>query len=247
MPSLYREVGAVTFPIVWGGGADLSPLDPALDIMLALFASAIADELGAAWTSAVRTGTPVATATTPVRRRYPYAPDPKHLTQGETKFPALFVYRQEGSGSLEQFSLWQRRHRSRWGVDYFLGPIDLGQVSKLQGILPAVKNVIGEVIEDGGHDSYQSGARVLGNIGLGCAGFSTVELVDWRCGGAKFADNERGGPTYWACSCTIETTEFAKVRDGSAADFLGASFVFGTGNGEGIDPDMVGASTDSVP
>lgn len=246
MPSLYRDVGALRLPLLTTGVRDLAPLDPARDIMLALFASAIADELQPVWEAACA-GTKLANAESPVRRRYPWAPDPKLLTQTETKFPALYVYRHETPVTIEPFTLWQRRVRGRWGVDYFLGALDIGAHGRLSDILIAVGKIVDQVIEDGGHDSYESGARALGNVGLGTCGFSTVELIDFRAGGARFADGDKPGPTYLACSITLETTEFAKPRDGSAADFLGASFVFGTGNIEGIVPDMVAATTDETP
>jgi hypothetical protein len=63
-------------------------------------------------------------------------------------------------------------------------------------------------------------------------------------GGAKFATTDNPGPTYLACSCTIETTEFARPRDGAATDFSGTSFTLGTGNGEGIIPNLVEAVTE---
>jgi hypothetical protein len=244
---LSSEVGALAFPIVGTGATNLSALDPARDILLALFASAITAELDPVWEPATRR-TPLEPADHPVRARHPYPPEQKTLQQVTTKFPALFVYRQEEPIRPVQFTLWQRRYTSRWGIDYFLGPLDAGDAGRVGDILIAVGKILGEVIEDGGHSSYAGGANVLLDGGLGTCGFSTAVMIDFKAGGAKLADNGDKGPTFLACSCTLETTEMVKPRAaGVGADLAGVDFTLGTGTNEGLIPNLIEASTDEKP
>lgn len=247
---LYRDSGALRFPILGSASfdtADLTGLDPARDIMLALFAAALVAELQGVWRPAVA-HTPCRDAVTPVAQRVPFSPLLGDLRQMKVTMPALFVYRQPTSPiKHSNFTMWQRRFTTSWGIDYFLGPLDVGAQGRIQDVLVAAGKVFAEVVEDGGHSAYHDGANVLGSVGIGACGFSTVALTEFRAGGAQVADEKGPGPIYWAATGTIETTELVRPRDGEATDFLGAAFTLGSGTGEGLIPNIVEATTDEEP
>jgi hypothetical protein len=253
VPSLDRTVGALSFPLSATGETDLASLDPARDILLALFYAAINDELGPRWASAV-TGTKLTSAATPLVAKFPFEPDRETLTQFKATFPALFVYRDSSSPTRkEEFTLSQRKYTKRWGVDYFLGPLDVGDRGKISDILNAVGACISEVVERGGHKAYatttlDSGTviakRVFGPWGTGTCGFSSIDVVEYAHGPAALS---REDPKYWACSCVLETVELDGHSENAFLDWYdGAEATIGTGNADGEIEDLVVVNTDTA-
>lgn len=250
MPSVDRSVGALSLPLA--DGVEAPSLDPARDILLELLTAAINAELTTNWPSFVA-GSTLATSS-PVQTPVPFEPDPEALTQFSAQYPALFVYRDSDTAERwEDFTLWQRKLTSRWGVDYFLGPLDIGRRGKLQDVLVAVGKIIGSVIDAGGHRAYAETTTpaprlqvhqkfVLGPNGAGTCGFSTIHLVEFNCGPAQFTPD---GPKYWACTATLETTELDGLTN-TDPDFDRVTSTLGTGTVDGIVTDLVTADTDDT-
>ncbi len=253
MPSLERSVGALSFPLSDTNETDFASLDTARDILLELLYAAINDELGPRWTDAI-TGTKLTAAATPVVSKHPFEPDQETLQQLKATMPALFVYRDSSTPTRkEEFTLAQRKYTKRWGIDYFLGPLDVGDRGKIADVLNAVGDLVSQVIERGGHKSYatqtlDSGLvvlkRVLGPWGSGCCGFSTVDVVEFSAGAAALS---RDAPKYWACSCVLETTELDGRGENEYLTYYdGTTSTIGTGDPSGTIDDLIVADTDTA-
>jgi hypothetical protein len=231
--SLHRGFGKLTLPLSDTDETTLASLDPARDIMLALFAAAINDEIMPRWADAVA-GSPLA-GTSPVQDRLPALPDIDAIQQRRCRFPLLSVARSEDPATITELTLWQEQLTQRWDVDYILSPLTVGDSRKLGDILPAVAKVIALVIRQGGHRAY--GPNVV--FGQLC-GFDSIKIQSFKTGTARFADDST---RYHALSLSLETTELETVSDHTAAPFHGASIALGTGDSTGTIPNLIEAET----
>lgn len=240
--SLHRGFGKLTLPIPVSTDADLADLDPARDILLDLFATALTAELLPRW--------PYATEDTPLRMRdvvqtkFPEFPEQIFLQQAFTEWPMLAVYRSDNAETFDEHTLWEERVTCKWGVDYCLGALEVGNHVRLQSLLRRVPRIVESVIREGGHRAYATQSnvnsvfarRVLG-AGDGCCGFSTIRVVESVSGPAAFA---QGGPKFHCASVVIETTELSTLNSGIAPMYTGSTVTLGTGDVSGLKPIVVG-------
>lgn len=242
-PPFNRRVGALELPTEADVGATLRELDPAKEILIAVFRAAILADLGPRWETA-RTGTPLADRD-PVESTLDIEPTQEIIQQERLKFPLLAVYR-DGNAEVTEFTLAIDRVTQRWGVDYVLGPLDPAAIRRIGNALHAVARIVMEVVNVGGHPAYgmdQSGTQpkqVLVGSYEDCTGFSSIRVVSWQTGQASFATDGQG-PTYWWMTLQLETTEddartdpYLGIPDHQAADFK-----LGTGNEDGVIDDLV--------
>src|SRR3990167_4927542 len=202
--SLYRRHGAFELPYEASEASatgSLAILDPARDILLDLFESAIVSELAGVW-NVVRTGTALATAAV-VQSALAQQPSLQVLRSLLTPFPLLCVHRTEGT--FDEYTLAQDRLTQRWDIDYVLGPLPPEDVRRLGDVLTAVGKIIRLCVTRGGQLSYQSGAAVFGP-GEGTARFSYAWLRSAKHGAARFAGDE-DATIYYAVSLVLETEE----------------------------------------
>jgi hypothetical protein len=229
--NLYRRFGQFGLPLASSDATDLASLDPARDILLDLFATAITAELTDAWRSAAAGS--ALDGTSPVEQKLPTMPDPEALGQMKTGWPLLCVSRSPaGQTQFSDLTLEIRQLTQRWDVDYILCPLALANRLRVQDILQAVGKTIDLVIENGGHPAYRSQqvgnsflhANVLGS-GANCCGFWSVRVADMQLGPASFAANT---PKYYACGLTLETVEVSSFTDdGVSVPLQGATADFG--------------------
>lgn len=248
--SLHSGFGAIRVPLAETGEQDLSSLDPARDILLDLFKAALIAEITPRWADAVA-GTPLRKSA-PVETIFPEFPEQVFLQQQECKWPMLAVYRSDDAETFDQFTLWERRITAKWGVDYCLGPLELGNYIKLGSLLTLVPRIIDRVIEEGGHRAYATQAvgnstqakRVFGKF-AGCCGFSAIRVVESRSGSAAFA---QGGPKYHCASVVLETVELEQSpSEGLAPRYQGSSVTLETGDPTGLAPVIVADTAIPVP
>jgi hypothetical protein len=224
--SLFQKVGLLQVPAVSGDVTDtLATLDPARDALIALFKSAINDELGDAWTKvAALTGM---SGESPVQDTVPFSPSRDILLQTKRTFPCLFLSR-DGIGNIDEFALWQDRIRQRWGLHYILGAVDVTVQRQLADVLIRVANVCQLVIHNGRHPSYLSGKYVTEY------GISRIQLVSVQAGQAQFAQDPNS-PSYAAMSMTLETEELSAFNNpADVSEFTSVDFQFNTGTEEGL-------------
>ena len=215
--SLDNTWGALSFPIpVAAGSADLTALDPARDILLALLSAAITYELTPAWTVA-SAGTKLAV---PVASTLPALDDLDTMRQRGASFPMLAVTRSSDPQTEDEFTLWQNRITSKWTIDYVLGPLEVGDQLKLGDALTAAGKVVAGTIRAGGHKAYATTAGPASTVtakqvfgpGVGLCGFSTIGITSYIQGAAAFS---QGGPKYHALTMTLQTTELDSIPDPS--------------------------------
>lgn len=242
-PAFNRFVGRLELPTEAEENATLQELDPAKDILISLFRTAIMTELGPRWASA-RLGTPLADRD-PVESTLDVEPTPEILQQERIEFPLLAVYR-DGDPESTEFTLAIDRITQRWGVDYVLGPLDAASLRRIGNALHVVAKIVQEVVQVGGHpehgmdDSGTQPEQVLIGTDENSCRFSSVRVVNWSTGQASFATDGQG-PTYWWMTLQLETTE----DDGRTEPYLGmpdheaADFSLGTGTADGIIDDLV--------
>ncbi len=242
--SLFRSFGKLELPLQTTGEKDLGSLDPARDILLELFAAALIAEVTPRWAAAIA-GTPLAGAAV-VQTKFPEFPEQVFLQQSATEWPLLAVYRNDDPELYDEHTLWEERVTCKWGVDYCIGPLDIGNVVKLGDVLTAVPRILAGVIREGGHRAYatqQTGnsaytKQVLG-AGSGCCGFSTIRIVQSISGSAAFAQQ---GPKFHCASIVLETTELSNINPGIATPYAGTSATLSTGDGTGLTPIVIGDS-----
>lgn len=240
--SLYRRFGRFELPVEPSppnSVGDLASLDPARDIMLDLFASAITAELGPVWAAAT-VDTPLSECG-PVAQKLPALPTPELLGEMKTGFPFLSVARSPTGAQFGDLTLETRSLTQRWDVDYILCPLATTNLLRVQDILQAVGKTIDLVIENGGHRAYrtmQNGnatlpVNVLGS-GTNSCGFWKCRVVDMALGPASFS-TKGDGPRYYACGLTLETVELSGFltdadgndEDGESVPLDGATGTFG--------------------
>jgi hypothetical protein len=229
--SLYRSFGALSLPLDASDPAtNLASLDPARDILLDLFAAAITAELSGVWAAAVA-GSALSDSS-PVQQKLPSMPTPEALAEMKTGWPLLCVSRAtSGQSGFSDFTLEMRQLVQRWDIDYILCPLTLGNLLRVQDVLPTVGKTFEMVIEKGGHAAYRSvqvgnsflTANALGS-GENCCNFWRCEVKDMALGPASFSSKD---PKYYACGLTLETVEIVTELDGESVPLDGVTGTFG--------------------
>lgn len=242
--SLHSGFGRIQLPLVDTDEQDLASVDPARDILLDLFAAALTAELSQRWARAI-VGTPLRGRPV-VQTKFPEFPEQIFLQQTPMVWPMLAVYRSDEAETFDEFTLAQERVTSKWGVDYCIGPLELGNFIKLNSVLTVVPRIIERVIRAGGHRAYATQGvgnslqvkQVFGQY-PGCCGFSTIRVVQSTIGSAAFA---QGGPKFHCASVVLETTELSTIAPNMAPPYMGTSIVLESGDGSGLTPLVVADS-----
>lgn len=242
--SLYRSYGKFELPLAATSETDFDSFDPATLILLDLFSAALTAELLPRWAAAIA-DTPLAGRSV-VQTKFPEFPEQAFLQQVGTVWPLLAVYRADDPEIFDEFTLWEQRVTSKWGVDYCIGPLEVGNYLKLGSLLTAVPRIIESVVREGGHLAYATQTngnsvftkQVLGP-GDGCCGFSTIRVVQSISGSAAFAQN---GPKFHCASIILETTELSGINPGIAPPYAGTSATLSTGDATGLTPIVIGDS-----
>jgi len=238
--SLYQTVGGASFPAKATDITDgLQALEPIRDRLLAFFEAAINAEVGGAWAQAVASTCVPGLSTSPVGLAVPMLPSSEVLQQEKVAWPALFLARDlsDQRNRFEPYSLWIDKQVQIWSLTYLLPPLSVIGRRKLEDILLRVAQVCHLAIRNMRHPAYESGAYWMQPAGL-----HGLQLVGFRSGEAKF--NEEGGPTYLAMTMTLETVEIGGHVEGSVAPLDHLSITAGTGNVEGIIPNLIEGTTD---
>lgn len=241
-----RTVGNVELSTVATGRTTLTDLDPAQDLLIALFKTAINNDLGPAWEEA-RVGTPLA-ASDPVQTTVPYEPDDEIFKELKVTFPALCVWR-EGEATEKPFTAQYDAITQQWGVDYIMGPLIVEDRRKLGGSVRHVREILKEICNVGGHAAYGMDAnnvqplQVLTNDSPGSAGFSSLRFVSGNHGPAGFGE---GPPKYWAGRVILESVEYGRrTNTAQGVSHTGMRLFTGTGTGvaaddeSGVDPNGI--------
>jgi hypothetical protein len=166
-------------------------------------------------------------------------PTPEALGEMKTGWPMLCVDRSTQPATFADYSIEKRLLTQRWDVDYILCPLILGNLLRVKDVLQAVGKIVDTVVMSRGHRAYRTGtnrnytfaADVLGG-GENCCNFNSCRVVNMALGPASFS---QGGPKYYACGLTLETTEVSDYLedaagnpdDGEAVPLLGATGTFG--------------------
>ena len=241
---IVQRIGDLSFPVDATEVTDtLCPLDPARARLTALFKAAINAEFGDVWTTVTDTlsASHPLYGTSPVQDTLELDPSHKTMTERKCAFPLLCVYR-TGEGAQEQHTLFIEKFTDKWGVDYFLGPLDVGDVRKLQDICNGIVKLISSVVRRRGHPAYESGAlQFFPDLG-GLAEVTVKSHVG--PGQAKFAGDE-SGTVYYALSIILETVELLKDEDAEAGDFIATDYSVAVGSSEELVPDLIEAATDT--
>jgi hypothetical protein len=247
--SLHRSFGKLELPLAVTRETDFSSLDPARDILLDLFAAALTAELLPRWQHATET-TPL-WGKAVVQTKFPEFPEQVFLQQVAVEWPLLAVYRSDAAETFDEHTLWEERVTGRWGVDYCIGPLEVGNYVKLSEVLRAVPRILEGVIRTGGHLAYATQTNVNSTFvkqvfgkGDGCCGFSTIRVVEAISGSAAFA---QGGPKFHCASVVIETTELSALNAGVAPPYTGSSFTLETGDTSGLRPLVSGDTAIPLP
>lgn len=255
--SLYQGFGGLSLPVsVAGTETTLTSLDQARATLAALFKAAINAELGALWTLAAA-DSPLA-GSSPCQATLELAPTAQTMKQWKaTGWPLLCIYR-DGSGVLEQHTLNGQIERltQPWGLDYILGPVDIGDLRKLGDIFQAVTKVVRLCIRKRGHPAYQSGALqffpnadVNGDVPLfpekSLLGSIELKSVDGPPHyQARFAGAE-DSLSYFAISMHLETVEYTYDDAEADPNVEAADFNVAGGGSDGTIADFVIAKTDA--
>jgi len=244
--SMFQTFGDLHLPIDAADVATtLEPLDPGLGKLLALFKTAINSEYGPVWhkvVDALPVGHPLR-ASDPVADTLELEPSPSVMQQRKATWPLLCLHR-TGEATYERVMLDQDRLTQEWGLHYILSPLDIGDLRRLAPICVAVGKLIRLVIRQRGHKSYEAGElQFFPDKG----GFASIALDSQEGPGqASFAGGDNDGPTYYAVSFKLKTTELAYDDLDGYGEYEGTDVSVGVGTGDAIVPDLIQADT-SLP
>lgn len=229
-----------------------SCLDPAADMLLGLFQTAINAELQAVWNVA-RAGTSLAAAN-PVQDTAYQLPDKALLREAKFGFPLLAITREEGEFS--EHTLDQEEVKTKWSIDYILGPLTPEDFRKLAAVMNAVRSVILLTIRQRGHPTYRGGEL---QFFPGRGHFASVRLVSYKQGSAQWGP-EGEGQVIYALQMVMETTEHEYGPEGFVGEpdphygpetmdppFVGTSLSLGLGGDGGVIPDETAVRTEFPP
>jgi len=241
--SIFQSIGDLSFPIA-GVTDSLAVLETARAKIVGLFTAAINAEWSAAWNAVVGTlptGHPF-TSTVPVQDTLELEPTPQVMQQRKAAFPLLCVYT-VGEATYDQITLQEERLTQEWGVDYILGPLDIGDIRKFGDICRGIGKLLRVVCRLRAHPAYESGALQFYE---GSGNLATIELTSQQGPGqASFAGDE-GGTLYYAISFKLRTTETTADNVDGFGNFDAADLSVGVGNATEIVPDLIQADT-SIP
>ncbi len=242
--SLFRTSGAVALPVTTTEST-LASLDPTRDILAGLLTAALNDELGVAWAAAAA-GTTLA-GTLPVQDTYPDVLTDDVLKARDTRFPLLAVYRSPEPQRIEEYTTETGHWISKWGVEYVLGTLNVGERRKLKDALTFAARVMYLTMEQGGHRAYvsqttESGIEQAKNVlgpGVGCANLFELKIESLIVGMASFAES---GPEYHALRMTLESREVDGINGfPDSWEWTETAFTIGAGTREGIIPEFLRA------
>ena len=240
--SLYRSVGELALPVVAGdvvNGQLFSCLDPAADMLIGLFSTAINAELTEVWNVA-RVGTALATKA-PVQDTLYQLPDKALLREAKLAFPLLAVSREEGE--FNEHTLDQDEEKTKWSIEYILGPLTPEDYRKLAAIMNGVRTTVLLCIRQRTHPAYRGGEL---QFFPGRGHFASVWLKTYKQGAAQWGPEGEGQIVY-CLSMVLETTEHEYGADGTDPPFGGASMSVGMGGDGGVIPDETAVMTELTP
>ena len=245
IPSLYESVGGVTFPVNPDDfTTSFAPLDPARDLLLDLFKTAINAELSEVWEKVTSTVTQAGSkyaGTLPVQDTIPGRPSLGMMQVRKTGFPFLALHR-EGDAEFEEYLMDEIRVKQTWNLHYIFGPGDVEVERKLLDFSQAVRALVFLVIRQRGHKAFDGGAIQFfpGNGTL-----SSVKLT--KCtpvGKAIFNEDETAA--YWAMVMTLETTEDSSYNEDAIMDLEGIDLNAALADGQEVLADFAQASSDQT-
>lgn len=241
-----RTVGNVELSTAATGRTTLVDLDPAQELLIDLFKTAINNDLGPAWEEA-RVDT-ILSASNAVQTTVPYEPDDELFRELKVTFPVLCVWR-EGDAPGKPFTNQYDAVTQRWAIDYIMGPLSIEERRKLGGSLRHVRAIIKEICNVGGHAAYGMDSnnvqpnQVLTSDEPGHAGFSTFRFVSGSGGQAGFGD---GAPKYWATRIICESVAYGRRTNTTlGVSHTGMRLFTGTGTGVAAD-DGTGVDTNGI-
>lgn len=250
--STYETFGEFDTPVTADQlDGTLGVIDGGVHVLAELFKAAINAELSEAWPALVgATGGPAGVIgsnhplfnTSAVADTLEIEPSRQVMTQRKALWPLLAVHRVE-KGVYSWFTTEIQRLTQQWAIHYILGPLDIGDLHKLNKICVAVPKIISMVLRDCGHRAYQGGATQF------FAGSGAHFAYAWMKahegpGHARFNDGD--DTIYYAVTVTIETAEDLHDKDAAYAEFDGADYSIGVGDDQQIMPDVIDANTDAV-
>lgn len=242
--SSYEKFGGLDLPVFSADVDDtLNALDPAVHTLAELFKAAVNGELSEAWAK-VTGNLPAAHplfASSAVSDTLELEPTPQVMTQRKQAWPLLCVHR-TGTATYEHHTMQLVKLTQPWALHYILGPLDIGDLHKLNKVCIAVAKIVDMVIRDRGHRNFESGATQF--FEGTSAHFSAIELKSHEGPGqARLAE---GGDSliYYAITLNLETVETVKDKVEAYGDFAGTDYEVGVGDGEGIYPGLIYAASD---
>lgn len=249
---LFYKLGEVQLPVYAEDVPDghlYQAFDPGRDKLLALFKTAINQELAHSTSSSpestsswyiARVGTPLADKM-PVEDTLFEAPTPDILRETELSFPILCLYREESQNV--DFTLARTAVRTSWGLDYILPPLGVDNLRRLGGALNAVKTIIELVSHVGYHPAYEGGVRQFGGD---YGHFDKLAIESHKFGAASFGPDGEGTP-YRMLQMKLVTIELSDVDPDLEGDLEAVDVAIGVGGFEGVKPNIIEASSDGYP
>lgn len=245
---LYFHLGDTEFPAQledMPDGVLYQAFDPARDMLLDLFKTAINQEVAHSTSGTPATTSPwhVATAPTKLAGVMPVAdvfwetPSPDIMRETQFKFPLLCLYREE-SRSMEQ-TLARDCIRTTWGLDYILPPLSVDDLRRIGGVMNAARMIVDLVVREGGHPAYNSGTLQFDE---GRGRFSRIEVENTKVGAATFSQ-QPDSAIYRMLHVQLATIELTDQVEGIVGDFDGFSATVGVGGYEGVVPDLISIDT----
>lgn len=243
--SIVDKTGGLDFPL---DPADfestLTPLDPARNRLLSLFATAINYELTDVWlkvTSSLNPKHPLAN-TLPVQDTLELRPTANVMQQRKGTFPLLCLFRSARS-VWEEHTLEIDKRTQDWSLMYILPPLDVQDQRRFGDVTQAVAAIVRRVIRNHGHKAFENGALQFFQDASGIGAIKMVAQTD--IGNAPFAETP-DAPLYYTVVCELQTIEYSQDQADEFGDFEGVDYKVGTGDEFDILPQFIEAS-DDVP
>ena len=247
MSSLYESHGALELPFEAADVSDteltFAPADPAQRVLLDLISTALASEMGPAWSKVTNSlpATHPLYGTAIVQSKLPAEPTEMLVKQTASPYPALYVHR-TGEAQLTEWTLELHQRTQQWLVHWIIGGLDAGAQQKLQGALQRVGDVVQSVIRNKRHPDYNSGHV---SLTTSTDGLTSIRVLNAAAGAARFAAEEQ---TFLASVVTLESQELVELQTSQLSTFGVTTFDVSLG-----DPDddpletFIELDTDYVP
>lgn len=243
--SIVDKTGGLNFPL---NPADfdgtLTPLDPARNRLLDLFATAINYELTDVWTtvtSKLHAKHPLY-GTLPVQDRLELRPSSSVMQQRKAIFPLLCLFR-SARAVWEEHTLEIDKRTQDWSLMYILPPLDVLDQRRFGDVTQAVAAIVRRVIRNHGHKAFENGTPQFFQDTSGIGAIKMIAQTD--IGNAPFADGP-DAPLYYTVVCELQTVEYSQDLAEEFGDFEGVDYKVGTGDGLEVLPQFIEAS-DDVP